>query len=292
MHTSCKIDTLNLTHKEKSPDVLDDVMPHVNRRDMTLEPVTPQRGYNGAWRINPYGYRLNWHDARKEMGRHFQYGGDAINQIFRRDGRPSSKILTWHVGRGAKISRIDIAVDVFDSEWSLLDFEKREANLKTGARKEPTYVKSANNGWTVYVGSRTSDRFLRIYNKSAESETDVDHIRIELECKGRYARALALRLNDVIRNENDLFGDNIANEIKKFAHYPHWSSWCEALGSKPTETAQSGKKPSGDTRAWLLSTVSGTLAREIARDKHFLLEFRNSVKREVDNLLDSDVNSG
>ena len=55
-------------------------------------------------------------------------------------------------------------------------------------------------GGSYTVGTRESNRLLRVYDKAAESEGEVDAIRIELECKDRVAvdvmRALSTALPD------------------------------------------------------------------------------------------------
>ena len=47
-------------------------------------------------------------------------------------------------------------------------------------------------GWTVYIGSRSSEAFCRIYDKAAEQGRDGVHwVRFEFETKGAFADALA-----------------------------------------------------------------------------------------------------
>jgi DNA relaxase NicK len=59
---------------------------------------------------------------------------------------------------------------------------------------------SPNGGNTVYVGSRQSERFVRIYDKAAQlGLAEKQWKRFEIECKGMVARALA---NMLLQTEN------------------------------------------------------------------------------------------
>lgn len=83
-----------------------------------------------------------------------------------------------------KITRVDFAWDVPGDFAGVF----QEANPKC------TYVRSPT-GTTVYVGERSSSRFLRVYDKAKEikAKTGVDIgvqlTRVELECKHDVARA-------------------------------------------------------------------------------------------------------
>lgn len=106
----------------------------------------------------------------------------------------------------ATVSRLDVAVtartleaDPGLGERAYGDAEAFHAEHVGSAL--PSCVKDADGGWTTYVGRRTSDYFLRIYNKEAEQKAsgDLDHSdqyraswRYELELKGPAAEAYAL----------------------------------------------------------------------------------------------------
>jgi len=104
------------------------------------------------------------------------------------------------------ISRLDIAVTVrlpeTDDDLGLRSFRqaKRWYDDHNHAAL-PSYHGDALGGYTCYVGDRSSDWFLRIYNKAAESRDDPgqsEHYRhcwrYELECKGPTAPRLAAAL--------------------------------------------------------------------------------------------------
>ncbi len=82
----------------------------------------------------------------------------------------------------------------------------------------PEAHRDADGGYTCYVGKRSSDMFLRIYNKEAESADDADLAaryercwRYELEVKGGTARKLAAAL---VETE----GDQRAADVQAMLH--------------------------------------------------------------------------
>lgn len=105
------------------------------------------------------------------------------------------------------ISRVDIAVTARlsqkDDDLGLsayLAAQRFYLNHNHAAR--PSFHGDADGGYTAYVGERTSDWFLRIYNKAAETRTDPDQAehyadcwRYELECKGGSTGPLVAELS-------------------------------------------------------------------------------------------------
>lgn len=105
-----------------------------------------------------------------------------------------------------RVSRIDLAVTVQlpkRNDYLGEDAYAEASNYRAShpATALPWIVQDDNNGCTMYVGKRASDRFLRIYNKAAEqiAQGDNDGVihyercwRYELEIKGRTSRTAAL----------------------------------------------------------------------------------------------------
>jgi len=96
---------------------------------------------------------------------------------------------------GAKLTRLDLAVDCINSAanpWEIVNrFKSKE--LRTRARQY-SIVYSADEkgvkGLTVYLGSRSSQMFLRAYDKGREQGADFPWTRLELELKADAARAV------------------------------------------------------------------------------------------------------
>lgn len=87
---------------------------------------------------------------------------------------------------GARASRIDFCVDsnlIYTGEFDVM-------------------ISSKGGGLTYYLGSRRSDRFYRIYNKTAQLGDNSEKmvIRYELECKGKVAKDAFWSIQDMLMN--------------------------------------------------------------------------------------------
>jgi DNA relaxase NicK len=131
--------------------------------------------------------------------------GDALLQL---SGNLADDYLDTLVPLAERISRIDIAVTARLPASDTLVAENHYAEACVWRDEHPTsalptLVVNGDGGATCYVGRRTSDRLLRVYNKEAEqlASGDVDgsahylHCwRYELESKGTAAAPLAAAL--------------------------------------------------------------------------------------------------
>lgn len=83
-----------------------------------------------------------------------------------------------------KITRLDIAIDFIDSKFErlsyLLDVHASASNIKSSVAGD--FMRGVD-GRTLYLGSRQSRFFFRLYEKGIESSGVKDHIRAELEIK-------------------------------------------------------------------------------------------------------------
>jgi len=95
--------------------------------------------------------------------------------------------------RGARCSRIDIAIDLFEGDIEAYVSDAAE-HITGDVRRQATVIRPLDdlNGTTLYVGSRKSSRFLRIYEKAKQLGVDLGcpWVRVELEAKRKVARAM------------------------------------------------------------------------------------------------------
>jgi hypothetical protein len=129
--------------------------------------------------------------------------GAAITQL---SGDLAARHFDTLVPLADSISRLDIAVTVrlpeSDDDLGIRSYTQAKRWYDNHNRAAlPSFHGDALGGYTCYVGDRSSDWFLRIYNKAAESRDDpaaVEHYRdcwrYELECKGPTAPRLAAAL--------------------------------------------------------------------------------------------------
>jgi len=124
-------------------------------------------------------------DGKIFEGTAMQHG--RLNRLCRLSSYRANEL--WELCIGMRASRLDLALDVRTDEllpeelhcWSLV------------AQRRATFISTHENkkrkGFTLYVGSRKSERFLRVYDKSVESNLVTPNItRFELELKGSVAR--------------------------------------------------------------------------------------------------------
>lgn len=156
------------------------------------------------WRL--MGYE-GWRAGRVSFGQRY---GAALVQLSGDLARVHFDTLSdlWD-----SVSRIDMAVTARVSQPNpdLGSVHYRQAldwyQAHPHAAK-PSYHGDGDGGYTCYLGDRTSDRFLRIYNKQAEASHDplmaaqyCGCWRYELESKGQTAGALALTLQGLTADQ-------------------------------------------------------------------------------------------
>ncbi len=196
---------------------------------------------------------------------------------------------------GAKINRIDLTVDDFSR--SMLPEYIRDANQAgnySGYRSGNfQYITDDNGdcysaGWTIYLGSRTSDKFVRYYN--ARIKHGIDAFRYEVEYKNESANVIANAIANTIAKDNAKYNSSMiakmkvdetlssliceliigntafidrsnADRLSRSAPLPFWHDFVTRMGGKGTRLSPPIIKPTMERSiAWLERSVAGTLA--------------------------------
>lgn len=152
----------------------------------------PTNGYREAC-TGSHGVVHMWHPDRKEMGHHVIFSGTTLRDVFKTGDISQQTLLERVMLIGARITRIDIACDTQNVSLSLDEIYKAlERGEHIGTARTFSQIHSLNGGNTIYVGSRTSDKFVRIYDKAAQQGfTGGAWYRFEFEAKGAIGRAIA-----------------------------------------------------------------------------------------------------
>lgn len=104
--------------------------------------------------------------------------------------------LRWCCERG-RVRRVDFALD---DRRGLVTYERLWAAVREGTilarAHERSFIEKRGShgehrGWTLYVGSRSSQAVVRIYDKAAQQKVAGPWWRCELEAKGDFGDALA-----------------------------------------------------------------------------------------------------
>ena len=158
----------------------------------TATPATPRHGYSAA-SSEKNGILHMWNLEREEMGHHVIINGSCLRDIVEYRGISQQTLLQEILNSGASVTRLDLAKDAKDvyvdygDIWS--DLERGEYK---GSAQKTARMQGSDGGNTIYVGSRTSDRFMRLYDKAAQTgNADILWSRLEIEYKGMVARAVS-----------------------------------------------------------------------------------------------------
>jgi len=164
-----------------------------------VDDASPQEhatnGYTVAARSKE-GCIVSRNPDRPDMGTHIVLSGSALRNIQTRAGAGTQEILRRMYNAGVNFSRLDLAKDLvhaafnYGKIWSEIQQKRTVGTARTFNR-----IEGHETGTTIYVGSRQSERFMRLYDKAAQTgETGTSWARLEVELKGMVARAAATEL--------------------------------------------------------------------------------------------------
>jgi hypothetical protein len=218
----------------------------------------PAHGYNMAV-SNAYFTRIAWHTERKEMGVHCTYSGQCLN-VHVNNGIAKDRIVKFHAARGDKFTRFDVALDVHDSN---LNIRSLAAQLKRGTAKtrfQTWNLIDGSTGQTLYLGSRQSEQFMRIYDKGRETGDGSNWKRIELELKGSRAEMFAKETARRVEHET---AQATRQAIKHLVSF-NGPTWLSIVGNLAIGIAKA-QEGQTDTVAWLLWSVAPARGKYLAK---------------------------
>jgi len=113
-------------------------------------------------------------------------------------GISSRWLLERAIELNAKISRLDLAIDAINEGVNVdAIYASAQVGETIGTAQKVERRQSIDGGITLYIGSRESDKFARLYDKGIESGIGGDWKRLEIELKGdvakQYGRMVAMQ---------------------------------------------------------------------------------------------------
>lgn len=164
-------------------------------RNDIVKVIKPRRGFSNAVKLQ-IG-RLDLQETASDSYANFQFTGQDM-KAFRDSGGESDCLLKRLLECGGHVSRIDVAIDLFDdprATVSDLERDYRSGQIKTRAKSSRLIEDMKTGGKTLYLGSRQSSVFFRGYDKAIESgNLDALWIRLELEMKEKSAYRLCQQI--------------------------------------------------------------------------------------------------
>lgn len=249
MELSYCIDYLTVTTKDKKS-----VIRHPKLTDLCEVRGKGMFGYNEV---------LDYADGRIEaystknpdtQGRMMGYGGSALRRASE-VGLSSIDLLRWHHAMLHNFTRVDFAIDVYDSGLDIdgLVKMKNEGRIDTNT-KSFHYSWDTAEGKTFYVGY-TKPKMVRIYDKAAEQKVSGDWKRIE----GQYRKEYAFQVGEAIANAENP-AKAITGHIKGFVDFPDCQIWQKIMSEEKMKVSEL-PKVGGKTMEWLLGDVAKAIAK-------------------------------
>lgn len=131
----------------------------------------------------------------------FFYGKRADTLMVIGSGEVASREAAFFIGLATTVTRLDLAVTLqdldIDRDWTAIALRQASFDGRVDSGLLKTHrIEGTPDGRTLYVGSRSSDRYIRIYDKTAESKGiwPERSWRWEIEYKRPRAGIVAARL--------------------------------------------------------------------------------------------------
>jgi len=162
-----------------------------------IQDSAPRFGYTSAI-TDANGVVSMWNVDRPEMGHHVIFAGSALRNVFEYCGVSQRGLVQAVSNSGGHITRLDIAKDLEGVPCNLENvYTAVKKGENRGTCRTISRLDSGTDGTTVYLGSRQSEKFARIYNKASQLNLEgTEWKRYELELKGMVARAMGRLLVD------------------------------------------------------------------------------------------------
>jgi len=214
--------------------------------------------------------RCDWHSERPEMRLLVTLTGAECARCAA-EGLDLADVLRHAVeGVTGRVTRLDFALDVYTPGADPMDLKRAwdAGQVRTPARTcgdvGMTGPGGVDLGRTVYLGSRTSERVLRVYDKARLEGFEGVWVRVELECKGDYAHALARSMlaRGVIPAGKTALRQFVAADVPWFR---------EALSGESVPMEPLDDKET-DRRRWYREQILPALARDLTSgpERHWL----------------------
>lgn len=264
------IDWLQFTSKNPNPvTIIIDVL-HLDVK-MFIELPKGKLGYKKQLFYNDITVLS---DGNEDMGTHVILSGKGCREI--ENNYPILELVKRLNKLEIKTTRIDLAIDDVSGKIIKLDSiieDVQNANIVSKWKSSTEITKRSIHdggleGQTVYLGSRKSEVFMRIYNKSLQLKLDGNWNRIELEIKGKKSEELQKIMTE--KNIGKLTKGLINNYIRivepgRDKNKSRWKTkeyWTKIIDT--TEKIQLSRKKEEKTleelKNWIEKQVAPTLA--------------------------------
>jgi len=260
MKTAWSIDWLSVTFKNGVSDLELRKALSFGFPLKTWQQTQPRFGYSAAF-THPLGLLVMANYGRPEMGVHLALSGRALKSLAE-GGQSATAMLDWVIKQDGKITRLDLAIDAFEVEINPLKLAAcPRVALDPGTARKWSSVESANGGKTAYIGSRKSERFLRVYDKAAEQGRQGElWTRFEIELKGQSARVAGQAMSLL----SDAERPHYIKGLIKALFNPDDETFRQVINADAV-LLETTKDTDDNTVDWLINSVAKTIAKTMVR---------------------------
>lgn len=213
---------------------------------------------------------LTWRGYDGGQTRHCQYGQRQDSDLLRLSGALAADRLDEVLPLASNVTRLDLCVTcrlpgVTDELIRESYGQGREHQSDRGRAVDYQLLEHSRRGSTLYIGSRASRSYGRLYNKFSESQLDYFRgcFRYEVEAKGELAVALARALS-VAPDRGASIQQYVHDHFSERGVEPAFHPTGHRLSVQPYR-----RRPDDSSRlAWLATQVAPTLER--LRKRHLL----------------------
>lgn len=152
-----------------------------------------------------------WNGYRGSVVDGVTWGTRDDGSILRLSGKFARQHFLAATSFATNVSRIDLQLTAYNSSWptglaTSVNLGVAGHPAVISGQTQTTITRHTPSGETLNIGSRSSNRFFRIYDKAAESggEYEVGTWRYEIEYKADRAYRLAKRLERGITNDQEI----------------------------------------------------------------------------------------
>ena len=234
------------------------------------------------------GHLRVYSDGAPGMGVHFSLSGQAVRQVeqeFRLFTQEAWRAwLSLMRERGCRFTRVDAAMDDLGPEGLLSmaaieeaarsrclvslfrTCEKRRRDMWELAGEGRAEV--LESGETLYFGSRSSDMFVRIYDKAAQQGEAFHHVRVEVEAKNGNAEELVTRIiaegfkvvPQVLRAYLDFKTPGETKNKSRWETAPWWDAFLCSAEKARLRVVRAAARTLETVKAWLNRQAAQSLA--------------------------------
>lgn len=224
------------------------------------EGIKPKFGYDMGMRYEN-GITVFWSSLRDDMGCHIIMSGNVLSDLAKA-GIGTRGLLERAIDLHAKITRLDLAIDAVDEKVNLHAVYAAALSGETVGTAQKVEARTGiDGGITVYIGSRVSDKFARVYDKGVESGEGGEWKRLEIELKGDVAKQYARMVASAPEQSIASFAWSTAKKMLYTEHgnYPVFGTESQLVSLPKIEKET-------DTEKWLHMTILPMIEKYIARN--------------------------